>query len=295
MTTKQIDYVIELARVQNFSRASENLFISQPSLTYQIQLLEEEVGFKIFDRSGKGAVLTPAGEYFCSNLVNIKEELKNLIEQSQNYGSKYVDTLNVCLPMRSCIYFLPQIMNKFESLMPDIALNIAFVYDNSRVDGFLRQEYDLLFARDSELRRFSNIKLCPLYNSRFYIIANKTDPLAKLETVTEKDLEGRTFMIGGGSPPEMAAVQNRIINSVSVNTINSLNHDMSLTYVAAEKGIVLAPGFANDRSGEFAWIPFDCPEHIKCVLGFHKSDKRECTKLFIELAQAAYKNVSLDL
>ncbi len=114
--------------------------------------------------------------------------------------------------------------------------------------------------------------------------------MAKLETITERDLEGRTFMIGGGSPPEMIAVQNSIINNVSVNTINSLNHDMSLTYVAAEKGIVLAPGFADDNNGEFAWIPFDCPEYIKCVLGSHKSDKRRCTKHFIELAQAAYKN-----
>lgn len=296
MTTKQIDYVLELTRTQNFSRAAENLFISQPSLTYQIQLLEEEVGFKIFERSGKGAVLTPAGEYFCSNLVNIKDEIKNLIEQSQNYGSKYVDTLNVCLPMRSCIYFLPQIMRKFESDMHDIALNISFIYDNSRVDSFLRQEHDILFARDSELMRFSNIKISPLYKSGFYIIANKNDPLAKLEIITESDLEGRTFMIGGGSPSEMVVVQNRIINSVSVNTINSLNHDMSLTYVAAGKGIVLAPGFANDHNGEFAWIPFDCPEYIKCVLGSHKSDKRECTKHFIELAQAAYTvptNISL--
>ncbi len=288
MTTKQIDYVLELAKTLNFSRAAENLFISQPSLTYQIKLLEEEVGFKIFERSGKGAALTPAGNFFCSNLRNIRDELKDTIEQSQNIGSKYVDILNVCIPMRSCIYYLPQIMKEFEKNMPDIALNISFIYDNSRVDGFLKQDHDILFARDSELMRFSNIKINPLYKSKFYIIANKNDPLAKLEIITESDLEGRTFMIGGGSPSEMIAVQNRIINNVSVNTINSLNHDMSLTYVAAGRGIVLAPGFANDHNGEFAWIPFDCPEHINCILGSHKTDKRHCTKHFIELAQAAY-------
>lgn len=288
MTTRQIDYVLELAKALNFSRAAENLFISQPSLTYQIQLLEEEVGFKIFERSGKGAALTPAGNFFCTNLRNIRNELKDTIEQSQNIGSRYVDILNVCIPMRSCIYYLPQIMKKFEEDMPDIALNFSFIYDNSRVDGFLRQDHDILFARDTELMRFSNIKIHHLYKSKFYIIANKKDPLAKLKIITERNLEGRTFLIGGGSPPEMIPVQNRIINNTSVNTINSLNHDMSLTYVAAGRGIVLAPGFADDHNGEFVWIPFDCPEHINCVLGSHKSDKRECTKHFIELAQAAY-------
>ena len=51
MNTKQIDYCIELAHTLNFSRAAENLFVSQPCL------LEEEVGFDIFERSGKGALL----------------------------------------------------------------------------------------------------------------------------------------------------------------------------------------------------------------------------------------------
>ena len=52
MNTKQIDYCIELAHTLNFSRAAENLFVSQPSFSYQIRLLEEE-----FERSGKGALL----------------------------------------------------------------------------------------------------------------------------------------------------------------------------------------------------------------------------------------------
>ena len=52
MTTKQIDYCIELAHTLNFSRAADNLFVSQPTFSYQIKLLEEEVSFTIFERSG---------------------------------------------------------------------------------------------------------------------------------------------------------------------------------------------------------------------------------------------------
>ena len=57
MTTKQIDYILELAQTLNFNRAAENLYISQPTMTYQINSAESEIGFKIFERSGKGAVL----------------------------------------------------------------------------------------------------------------------------------------------------------------------------------------------------------------------------------------------
>ena len=54
MTTKQMDCALELSHTLNFSRAAENLFISQPALTYQIQCLENEIGFRLFERSGKG-------------------------------------------------------------------------------------------------------------------------------------------------------------------------------------------------------------------------------------------------
>ena len=68
MNTKQIDYALELAQVKNFNRAAENLFIFQPSLSYQIQALENEIGLALFLRSGRGAagrraVLSDAQEY----------------------------------------------------------------------------------------------------------------------------------------------------------------------------------------------------------------------------------------
>ena len=72
MTTKQIDYCIELAHTLNFSRAAENMFVSQPTFSYQIKLLEEEIGFAVFERSGKGAALTPAGAQFVAALANLR-------------------------------------------------------------------------------------------------------------------------------------------------------------------------------------------------------------------------------
>lgn len=188
MNTKQIDYVLELANTLNFSRAAENLFISQPSLTYQIQLLENEVGIRLFERSGKGAALTPAGEMFCSHLRRIKDELNAAIEQSRNISSKYNEILNVCLPMRSCVCFLPEIMKRFEETMQSTALNINYIYDDSRLDSFFKREQDIIFARESTMKRFGNVVTVPLFDSRFYIVARRDDPLSELETVSYDDI-----------------------------------------------------------------------------------------------------------
>ena len=100
MTTKQMDYCIELAHTLNFSRAAENLFVSQPTFSYQIRLLEEEIGFSLFERSGKGAALTPAGTQFVAFLANMREELKKAIEQGQNFSAKYRDSISISLICR---------------------------------------------------------------------------------------------------------------------------------------------------------------------------------------------------
>ncbi|MBR0253744.1 MAG: LysR family transcriptional regulator, partial [Synergistaceae bacterium] len=97
MNTKQIDYVLEIAKTKNFNRAAENLFISQPALTYQIKLVEDEIGFLLFERSVRGTVLTPAGEQFCTTLRNIRNELKRAIEQGQNFSSRYQTNISIGL------------------------------------------------------------------------------------------------------------------------------------------------------------------------------------------------------
>ena len=78
MNTKQINAVLELAQTLNFNKAAENLCVSQPTLSYEIKSFEDEIGFRIFHRSGKGATLTPAGSQFCAALRRDKTFQPNI-------------------------------------------------------------------------------------------------------------------------------------------------------------------------------------------------------------------------
>ena len=257
MTTKQIDYCIELAHPLNFSRAADNLFVSQPTFSYQIRLLEQEIGFAVFERSGKGAALTPAGAQFVSFLAGMREDLKRAIEQGQNFSAKYQDTISVSLMVRQAVYFLPEAMRLLAETHPEVQIAPLFQYENG-VEAFLRHEADVLFALREQTRQIPGIRVHDLFESRIYLIARRDDPLAAKNSVTEQDLFGRTLMVGGGSPPALKAVQHRVISSGRVAYFNSADHDTTLTNVAAGRGVCLAPGFLNDHSGQFAWIPFIC-------------------------------------
>ena len=127
MNSKQIDCILMLAQTLNFNRAAENLYITQPTLTYHIKTAEEEIGFPIFHRSGKGAALTPAGQQFCLVLGNLRDELKRAIEQGQNNSRRYHANLTVGLPMRSAIYFLPQAIEEFEHTHEGISVTPEFI------------------------------------------------------------------------------------------------------------------------------------------------------------------------
>jgi len=288
MNTKQIDYCIELAHTLNFSRAADNMFVSQPTLTYQIRLLEEEVGFAIFERSGKGAVLTPAGSQFVIYLANMREEMKRAIEQGQNFSAKYKDDISISMMVRQAVYFLPEAMRIFAEKEPDIQITPMFQYENG-VESFLRNDADILFALKEQTKQIPGIVVHDLFESHIYLISQRDDPLAAKDLLTEEDLYGRTLMVGGGSPPALRAVQQRLMSSGKVDYFNSSDHDTTLTNVAAGRGVCLAPGFLNDHSGQFAWTPFDCKERFQCVLCTHKEDARAGLKIFVEVLKDLYR------
>ncbi len=288
MNTKQIDCAIELAHTLNFRHAADNLFMSQPSLSYQIKLLEEEVGFRLFDRSGRGAALTPAGAQFITSLQAIRADLLRAIELGQNFGAKYRESINVGLSFRSSLLALPEAIRKLAHTHPDV--NVTPVFNqNESIDAFLRGEQDIVFLRDNG-RHIPEVQIHPLYDSRIYLVTNPGDPLAKRDIVHEEDLKGRTLMVGGTSPTPLRAVQRRVVANLNLAHFNSNDHSTTLVSVAAGKGVCLSPGLFNDGSEEFAWTPFDCEETIPCVLLTHAGEHRESVLELVRLLQNAYRS-----
>lgn len=287
MNTKQMDCALELARTLNFGRAAENLFMSQPSLSYQIKALEDEVGFRIFDRSGHGTSLTPAGAQFTTSLRSIRDDLRRAVELGQNFSAEYRESINVGLTWRSTLLALPEVMMRVHREHPEVNVTPVFNQGES-IDAFLRGEQDVVFLRDDG-RRIPEVTMHALYQSRIYLVTRKSDPLARKELVHTEDLRGRTLMVGGTSPTPLRAVQHRVVSELGLAHFNSNDHGTTLVSVAAGKGVCLSPGLFNDGSGEFAWTPFDCEETISCILLTHAGETRPEVLELVRLLQEAYR------
>ena len=217
----------------------------------------------------------------------MREDLKRAIEQGQNFSARYRDSISISMMVRQAVYFLPEAICLFSESHPEIQITPFFQYENG-VESFLRSEADILFALKEQTKQIPGIRVHELFESLIYLIAQRDDPLAAKDLITEEDLYDRTLMVGGGSPSALQAVQHRLISSGKIDYFNSPDHDTTLTNVAAGKGICLAPGFLNDHSGQFAWIPFDCKESFSCVLCTHKEDNRPGVKAFVGTLKKLY-------
>ena len=295
MNTKQMDYIIETAKTLNLSRAAENLFISQPALSYQIKVIEEEVGFAIFDRVGKSIRLTPAGQQLVTSLQRISVDLQFAIEQAQNMGEIYTDSIKIGFASRSALYYLPQAMKLFEQMHPDVQIVPEIQAPNDSLTAFLHKELDLILLPKQEAQKLSKVVIHPLYISQIYLLCQQTDPLAQLDRVTAQDLSGRTLLVNGGSSQTLRQVQQRVLSTVPIHYFNSPTHDFTLIQVASDKAICLSPGYLNDHSGVFAWIPFDCPESFDLVLVSHQEQLNPALANLIAILQELYDQSKLNL
>lgn len=295
MNTKQMHYLIETAKTLNLSRAAENLFISQPSLSYQIKVIEEEVGFSIFERMGKSIRLTPAGENLIVSLESIRRDLQFAIEQAQNLGDCYSDSIKIGLPSRTFLYYLPEAIKAFGKSHPNIFIFPEFQTLDHNMRAFMNQELDVLLLPREEAEKLRNCRIFPLYKSHIYLLCLLEDPLAKKALVKKEDLKNRTLLVNGGSSTTLRQVQQKVISSVRVNQINSPNHDFTLVQVASKRAICLSPGYLNDHSGQFAWVPFDCPEFFDYVMVFRENAKANLVTQFLDLLKDFYVHSELNL
>lgn len=120
MEMHQLRYTVAVARAGNFSRAAEQCRVAQPSLSQQIQKLEDELGERLFDRLKSGVKLTAAGEIFLPRAARILDEAESAHREMRDAHSLARGALNVGVLPTIAPYFLPPIIAKFSAEFPGI-------------------------------------------------------------------------------------------------------------------------------------------------------------------------------
>lgn len=193
MEMHQLRYVVAVARTGNFSRAAEQCHIAQPSLSQQIQKLEEELGERLFDRMKRIAKLTPHGKAFLPHAVRILEEVDAAhreVTAAQNLlrGTIAVGVLPTIAP-----YLLPAVIAEFALAFP--GLEIVVQEDTTARLLAMLQACELDFALTSLPIHDDRFVVRELFAEELLLAVPPGHRLARRRAVKAADLNGERLIV----------------------------------------------------------------------------------------------------
>jgi LysR family hydrogen peroxide-inducible transcriptional activator len=193
MEMHQLRYVVAVARTRNFSRAAELCHVSQPSLSQQIQKLEDELGERLFDRMKREAKLTSHGETFLPRAVRILEETDAAKREAADAKGLLRGTVLVGVLPTIAPYLLPDVMTTFTERFPGVQIVVQEDTTAHLLKLLLACEID--FALASRPIRDRRLEVKELFSEELLLALPPGHPLIRKRTVSANDLAGERLIV----------------------------------------------------------------------------------------------------
>lgn len=177
MNLDHLRYFVKLSELRHYTRAAEQLCISQPSLSHAISQLESELGVPLFEKSGRNTVLTRYGEEFleCAqrSLGILDAGMESLQRSAKGEGVVRLGFLRTL-----GVDFIPKLTSDFIAADPNSGVEFSFHSDLSSglIDGLLQHKFDLVFC--SEPERSLGLAATPVTSQKLVMIVPNGHPLA---------------------------------------------------------------------------------------------------------------------
>lgn len=177
----------------NYTRAGEELFLSQPAVSRQIRQLEEELGVLLFEQIGKSLYLTDAGRTLAREAPKILGMLERTAETVRGHCGSGQGSLRVGASTTPGYYLLPALLGRFHARFPNVELH--YVVENSlRIEQMIvRNELDLGFV-GAHLSN-DNLHKEPVVEDEIVCFAASGHSLARQRRIAPQSLEGETWVI----------------------------------------------------------------------------------------------------
>jgi LysR family hydrogen peroxide-inducible transcriptional activator len=193
MEMHQLRYVVAVARTGNFSRAAEQCHVSQPSLSQQIQKLEDELGQLLFDRMKRAVKLTPHGDAFLPRALHILEEADMAKREAADAQHLLRGTLTFGVLPTIAPYLLPEALAEFTKKFP--GMEILIQEDTTARLLKLALRYEIDFALASEPIQDERFEVRELFTEELLLALPPGHPLTRKRAVSATDLEGERLIV----------------------------------------------------------------------------------------------------
>ena len=255
MKLQQLRYLVEIERCGlSISAAAEALFTSQPGVSKQIGLLEEELGVTIFERSGKRlAGITAPGQILLAMARRILSETQNMKRVGEDYAAESSGMLSIATTHTQARYTLPSVIQRFVQHHPEIRLHIQQGSPLQVAAWVLDGSADLGIATEA-LDRHAELLTLPCFQWAHLVVTPRRHPLQARQPLTlaalaEYPLITYDATFTGRSHIDRAFERQSLRPNVMLTAIDS---DVIKTYVVLGLGVGIIAEMAFDRSRDEA-------------------------------------------
>ncbi len=249
MKLQQLRYLVEVSRCGlNVSEAAEVLYTSQPGVSKQIKLLEDELGVVVFERSGKRlTAITEPGKRVLEIAGRILHEVANIKRVSEEYAGGNTGSLVIATTHTQARYALPTVVKQFVERHPDVRLSMHQGSPPQIAEWTLKGEADIAIATEA-LDQYPQLVMLPCYQWGHSVVAPDGHPILSADNITLAELARWPLItydpaFAGRSRINKAFERAQLTPNIMLAAIDA---DVIKTYVSLGLGLGIIASMAYD-------------------------------------------------
>ncbi len=276
MKLQQLRYIVEVLNNNlNVSATAEALFTSQPGISKQVRMLEDELGIQIFGRSGKHLThVTTAGQ----DVINIAQQILSKVEGIKAVAREHTQPdegkLRIATTHTQARYALPDVIQGFIKKYSKVSMHMSQGTPAQISDAAAKGEVDFAIATES-LHLYNDLVMLPCYHWNRSVIVCKDHPLAKKKNITIEDIAKYslvTYVFGFTGRSELDAAFEKA-GAVPKIAFTATDADVIKTYVRLGVGIGVIASMAIDSKIDSDLVTIDASHLFKASttkIGFRR-------------------------
>lgn len=192
MELSQLRTLIHVAELGSLSKAANRMRIAQPALSRQVRLLEEELGIRLFDRHGRGMVVTEQGRAVLAHATRVMRELDEIRAEAAERDTPLAGHVSIGMPPTISEIISVPLVGAFRA-HPQAVPRLVSAYTGHLTDWLHRGEIDLAVLYDPQTAR--SIRSSPLLVEHLQLVGPAVAGLSTSPDVPFRDLEGRPLLL----------------------------------------------------------------------------------------------------
>lgn len=297
MELRQIYYALEVAKEKNFSKAANNLFITQSNISQQINSLEQELDTKLFVRDQHGVKLTEDGKKFCINAQKIVDEIDNLMISFNKNTNIDKEIIKIAVFPFANKVGITSVITDFFNINANLLMSIKVADNYDAYYGLESGELDFAIVKIRPEEKSSKYEYVFLSEEKLCLLVNKDNRLANKKTIKAEELSELPLLMADSSSSiynDVRKVYKEL--GASFNVIFETTNDIELLneMIANNYGVTIATESSaiSTQNSKIKAIVIESPIKFSTYIVYPKDKQYNgIYKKFIEYVLSGVKNL----